>query len=145
MYDENQLICMETEKGVPIDDFIVNLERIKTKNPNACVVICGEENVYFHVEKDGSIVNIDNESLDECYPNRSMNDFVGQVIDIFEDFLDSKNIILDNNEKEDSGECAANIYGTDYGVIQTELEELLYNWKLVETNEQTMGKDIISK
>lgn len=74
-----------------------------------------------------------------------MNEFVGQVIDIFEDFLDSKKIVLENDEKEDSDEGTANIYGTDYGTIQMELENLLDNWKLVETDEQTMAKDIISK
>lgn len=144
MYDEKQLVSKKTENGVEIGEFIETLETIKSKNPNACVVICGDEDVYFHVEKDGSVVNIDNEPLDECYPNRSINEFVGQVIDIFEDFLDTKKIVLENDEKLEDVDVAANIYGADYGVLQTELEDLLENWKLVETDED-MGKNIISK
>lgn len=144
MYDEKQLVSKKTENGVEIGEFIETLETIKSKNPNACVVICGDEDVYFHVEKDGSVVNIDNEPLDECYPNRSINEFVGQVIDIFEDFLDTKKIVLENDEKLEDVDVAANIYGADYGVLQTVLEDLLENWKLVETDED-MGKNIISK
>lgn len=56
-------------------------------------------------------------------------EFIGQIIDIFEDFLDEKKVILDNDEKEED-EDAANIYGTDYGYLQQQLEELLRNWNL---------------
>lgn len=35
----------------------------------ATVYICGDDNCYLHVERDGSAVCIDNEALDDCYEN----------------------------------------------------------------------------
>ena len=72
-----------------------------------------------------SIIIKDN-TEEEFRPNRSVNEFVGQLIDIFEDFLDSKNIKLENDEKEDNddAECVANIYGSDYGILQNDLDEI---------------------
>lgn len=68
--------------------------------------------------------------------NETRAEFIGQVIDIFEDFLEEKGITIDNPEKtEDPNEdpdCIANIYGTDYGMLQDQLEELLQNWGIVE-------------
>ena len=55
-------------------------------------------------------------------------DFVAQAIEIFERFLDDRNIILSNDEK-DENENAANIYGSDYGELQTEIEGLLDAWE----------------
>ena len=62
--------------------------------------------------------------------NEDIAEFVGQIIDIFEDFLDEKKISLKNEEKEDS-ESPANIYGTDYGEIQANIEDLLRNWDII--------------
>ena len=33
----------------------------------ATVYICGDDNCYLHIERDGSVVNIDNEALVDCY------------------------------------------------------------------------------
>lgn len=78
-------------------------------------------------------------------------EFVGQVIDIFEDFLEDRNIVLENDEKEGE-ETEANIYGSDYGELQTSIEDTLYNWNLVEKpNEEVIyhvdekGNKIIKK
>lgn len=54
-----------------------------------------------------------------------------EIIEIFEDFLDSKGIIIDNPEKEQSPDSASNIYGTDYGMIQCQLESLFMDKELV--------------
>lgn len=54
-------------------------------------------------------------------------EFIGQIIDIFEDFLSEKKMTLENPEKKED-ECAANIYGSDYGNLQSELENLIENW-----------------
>ena len=35
----------------------------------ATVYICGDDNCYLHVERDGSAVCIDNETLGDCYEN----------------------------------------------------------------------------
>lgn len=62
-------------------------------------------------------------------------EFIGQIIDIFEDFLEKKRINIDNDEKDDpalnEGDAAI-IYGTDYGDLQTDLENLMINWKVME-------------
>lgn len=58
----------------------------------------------------------------------------GQIIDIFEDFLESKNITIDNPEKnEDENldiESAAIIFGSDYDAIGDKLEDLFANWDI---------------
>lgn len=64
-------------------------------------------------------------------------EFVGQIIDIFEDFLDDRNIVLQNEEREDAindgaePDSVAIIYGSDYGELQTALEDTLHNWNLI--------------
>lgn len=55
-------------------------------------------------------------------------EFVGQVIDIFENFLDERKVTLRNGERDQSGENAAIIYGTDYGELQSELEAMFMSW-----------------
>lgn len=61
-------------------------------------------------------------------------EFIGQIIDTFEDFLEEKGIDIPNDEKDDRDdpESAAIIYGTDYGQLQTALEGLLLNWGVIE-------------
>ena len=34
---------------------------------DAQIVICGDDYCYIHVESDGSVVNLDNNSLEDCY------------------------------------------------------------------------------
>ncbi len=54
-------------------------------------------------------------------------EFIGQIIDIFDDFLEEKGINIPNEEKEES-ENPAVFYGSDYGEVQSQIESLLYNW-----------------
>ena len=61
-----------------------------------------------------------------------IGEFVGQIIDIFEDFLAERNIDIPNEDKEQSGDEAAIIYGMDYGELQTAIEDTLHNWGLFE-------------
>ena len=62
-------------------------------------------------------------------------EFEGQAIDMFEDFLDDRKIVLDNSEREEDPnmdpEDAANIFGSDYGELQTGIEEILEEYKLI--------------
>lgn len=72
-------------------------------------------------------------------------EFVGQIIDIFEDFLEEKGIDIQNDEKTESDDPAI-LYGTDYGNLQSALEEMLLNWEILEpypqeiSPEETAGK-----
>lgn len=61
-------------------------------------------------------------------------EFVGQIIDIFEDFLEERNIVLHNDEREQPGTDAAIIYGTDYGQLRSYIERTLENWGLINSN-----------
>lgn len=57
-------------------------------------------------------------------------EFIGQVIDIFEDFLDEKGIEIINPEKHDSDNPAI-IYGSDFGKLEDGLERILHAWNLL--------------
>lgn len=69
-----------------------------------------------------------------AYPvkNDDRAEFLGQIIDIFEDYLDAKRIQIPNPEKEDSGEDAANIYGTDYDDLRNRLAGMMARWGIME-------------
>lgn len=72
----------------------------------------------------------------------TLGEFVCEIIEHFENFLDAKGIELDNPEKQeaiDAGEeedSIANIYGTDYGWLQSDIEGSLKNWGLMVEGEQ---------
>lgn len=57
-------------------------------------------------------------------------EFLGQIIDIFEDFLEERGVTLDNPEREEDDDAAV-IYGTDYGELQSQLEDLMVGWRLM--------------
>ena len=57
-------------------------------------------------------------------------EFLGQVIDVFEDFLEEKEVALDNPDRD--GKDAAILYGTDYGDLQDRLTSLVESCGLVE-------------
>lgn len=63
-------------------------------------------------------------------------EFIGCIIDIFEDFLDEKGATLEPPEESDEmkldGGTTANIYGSDYDSISDSLEALLRSWKVIE-------------
>ena len=55
----------------------------------------------------------------------NQNELIGQIIDIFEDFLEDHNIDIPNKERDGDIDDPAIIYGSDYGQLQEELLELL--------------------
>ncbi len=61
MYDKEQLF---QSLSPTVRELIAALQKV---NPDAKVTVCGDDNCFIHVEKDNSVVNLDNESLDECY------------------------------------------------------------------------------
>ena len=61
--------------------------------------------------------------------------FVGDIINIFENFLEEKGVNIPNDEK-DEDDFAAIIYGTDYGWLQTDIESLLEDWGDEEEEEE---------
>ena len=68
-------------------------------------------------------------------PN-NIPELTGQFIDIFEDFLDAKHVTIPNPERDkyknkDHLDTVANIYGSDYDYLQTQIEETLKRWNLI--------------
>lgn len=56
-------------------------------------------------------------------------EFIGQFIDVFEDFLDSKGISIDNADRDADDDDAAIIYGDDYDILADEILSVLHNWE----------------
>ena len=70
-----------------------------------------------------------------------LSEFTGQIIDVFEDFLEERGINLENSEKDERTEgCAAIIYGSDYGELQEGIEEILSNWNLIDFGKNEKGE-----
>lgn len=62
-------------------------------------------------------------------------EYIGQIINIFEDFLEEKGIQIPNEEKDETDESnIAIIYGTDYGNLLSELEEMMIAWDIMDAN-----------
>lgn len=70
--------------------------------------------------------------------SENVPELVGQIIDTFEDFLVEKGITIENPEKQEAvndGEDPDSIcvlYGTDYGNLQSAVEDILREWNLIE-------------
>ena len=59
-------------------------------------------------------------------------EFIGQIIDLFEDFLDEKNVKISNPEAvEDGEENAVIIYGGDYDALHDQIQDALENWNII--------------
>ena len=61
MYDKTKMIFKDK---ITVNE-LCNI--LSTLPARAELCICGDSNCYIHIEQDGSVVNLDNESLDECY------------------------------------------------------------------------------
>lgn len=63
-------------------------------------------------------------------------ELIGQFIDLFEDFLDEKGIVIPNEERDEDEELdaenSANIYGSDYDTLSDGIEEILTRWGIIE-------------
>lgn len=63
-------------------------------------------------------------------------ELIGNIIDIFEDFLDGKGVIIPTLERDEDpeldAESSANLYGEDYDSLSASLENLLRSWDVIE-------------
>lgn len=60
----------------------------------------------------------------EILTNSDRMELLGCIIDVFDDFLEDYGITIENDEKREE-DNAANIYGTDYDILTTEIETIL--------------------
>lgn len=70
--------------------------------------------------------------------NSERMELLDMLAEVFEDFLDSKNIVIENDEKTGI-DTAANIYGTDYFNITSRLGSILEDWKLIPTEAEVLS------
>lgn len=77
--------------------------------------------------------------MEICIKKEDNLEFIGQLIDIFEDFLDKRGIIIPNEERDDDkilrnlrSEDSVNIYGDDYFTLENQIKETLRNWNVIE-------------
>ena len=63
---------------------------------------------------------------------RQLMEISCDIIEAFEDFLDKRGIVIENDEKLQEPEDASNIYGSDYGELETAIGDILYAYGLVE-------------
>lgn len=88
-------------------------------------------------------------SINEKIIINKMNkpELIGNIIDIFEDFLDDKGIIIPNPERDEDpeldAESSANIYGEDYDSLSTSLENLLRSWNITEPSEPVSNLEVL--
>ena len=80
MYDLSKRYFKE---DISVEELI---KKLKEYPPKAKICICGDSYCYIHSEQDGSVVNIDNEPLDECYDV----DYIPEENELFEYMGDSK-------------------------------------------------------
>lgn len=60
-------------------------------------------------------------------------EFLGQIIDSFEDFLEEKKVSIRNHEKteDNHSDNPAIIFGSDYDNIEDSIRRLLQNWNIL--------------
>lgn len=63
--------------------------------------------------------------------DEEMPEFIGQMIDIFEDFLDEKGVTIEHEECDDEDAEGTNIYGYDYDEIADAIRATLASWHAV--------------
>ena len=51
---------------------------------------------------------------------------VQKILDLFEEYLDEKGVVIDNPEREED-DNAAQIYGTEYGYLEDEITKIIEN------------------
>lgn len=106
----------EGECSPELDEVFAEMTNLKNALKNAGMAVSSDEHIPFVKEEERP-------------------ELIGQVIDLFEDFLDEKGIVLENEERDENmdGEdpdSMANIYGSDYDELQDGLEKIFRGWKI---------------
>lgn len=75
--------------------------------------------------------------------NSERMELLGMLADVVEDWLDEKEIVVENDEKEQDPE-AANIYGKDYDILINGFADVLQAWRLIPTEKEVFELEKIS-
>ena len=69
--------------------------------------------------------------LKEPLTQADKEEMCGQFIDLFEDFLEERNVCFGDPKEKDTSEKDAVITGDDYDELKQNIESLLVNWNLI--------------
>lgn len=122
------------------DNVFDALQKIASKYPvrSGLIEFSGEDGAHWKLEykpktstwqEYGGTVVYDDDIVPVSKNDRAH--FVGLLIDVFEDFLESKGIDIPNPDKTQSDNPAI-LYGMDYGEIQSGIEDVLREWNVIE-------------
>lgn len=136
MVEEFNNFLLERKLSIP------NFEKVDLDED---IPIYGKDRVYLKDRIDLVVFNI----VDSIRGNDNItiNDFEATVIDSFEDFLEENGIVIWNEEKHEAleegmdAEEIANVYGSDYGLLQQSVEYAIENCK--EHDELKVLKEIL--
>lgn len=113
------------------------LDKLSPYVESGDIEMSGEEDTYWkYVFNNGGWgevfgrITYDDELNQPCLKHEEKLEFLHDIIDVFENFLEDKGIEIDNPDKAQS-ENPANIYGTDYGDMESEIECVLRRWKVL--------------
>lgn len=70
-------------------------------------------------------------ALKEPLTQADKEEMYGQFIDLFEDFLEERNVCFGDPKEKDTSEKDAVITGDDYDELKQNIESLLVNWNLI--------------
>ncbi len=70
-------------------------------------------------------------ALKEPLTQADKEEMCGQFIDLFEDFLEERNVCFGDPKEKDTSEKDAVITGDDYDELKQNIESLLVNWNLI--------------
>ena len=70
-------------------------------------------------------------ALKEPLTQADKEEMYGQFIDLFEDFLEERNVCFADSKEKDTSEKDAVIAGDDYDELKQNIESLLVNWNLI--------------
>lgn len=62
--------------------------------------------------------------------NEDRLEFLGEIIDIFEDFLEEKGVMWENDERDECDDSAI-FYGTEYAQVEDQLDSLMRGWNIL--------------
>lgn len=86
-----------------------------------------EANIVYRLLPANAYLRLGEHSATEPSDNSERLETICEFIEVFEDFLDEKGIVIPNDEKDQDPD-ASNIYGTDYGNLESRIEELLVRY-----------------
>ena len=89
----------------------------------------------------GTLIDIMEELRDELPAHRIHDrserlETLSLFIELFEDFLEKRGIDVPNDEKDQDPEGASTIYGSDYGELESGIEDLLIRLGMIDKEEE---------